>query len=159
MARQTRVRGLLWYDSTINNAKNHFLRPELNALISIRKDAALAERPPALFRANVRCRPSAVSVGIMLQRCRLSMHGTSGEDIEIGTLTANNALVSNSTATTFVLRVRIRTGNDTPRQYQRVSLAHSSASRHPIVNISAEAYKPRRFDSRASGIEGSFAST
>lgn len=116
MARQTRVRGLLWYDSTINNAKNHFLRPELNALISIRKDAALAERPPALFRANVRCRPSAVSVGIMLQRCRLSMHGTSGEDIEIGTLTANNALVSNSTATTFVLRVRIRTGNDTPRQ-------------------------------------------
>lgn len=68
LVRRSKVRGLLWCDSTSNRARKHFVNRDFNAAINIRKCLILPERPVALCRSNFRGQRLVHRVGRVLKR-------------------------------------------------------------------------------------------
>jgi len=68
ISRRSKIRGLLWCDSTSDGAREHFLNRDFNAAINIRKCLILPERPMNLRRSTFVGQPLVHRVGKTLRR-------------------------------------------------------------------------------------------
>jgi hypothetical protein len=73
LARQSKFRGSVWYDSTSNDARWHALHPDLNASIIIQKYLMDSGRRAAFCRANFRDRRFVLWAGNVLRDLRIPL--------------------------------------------------------------------------------------